>query len=114
MGNCIFCRIVAGEIKAKVVYEDDDVIAFEDIRPQAPVHMLIIPRRHIERVNDLKEEDERLIGHLVLVAKKIAAEKKIAESGYRLVLNCNRDSGQEVFHIHLHLLGGRRMSWPPG
>jgi len=112
--ECIFCRIVAGEIPAKKVYEDDEVVAFEDIRPQAPVHVLVIPRRHIPTVNALADDDASLVGRLVLVAKKIAAERGIAESGYRLVLNCNRDSGQEVFHIHLHLLGGRKFAWPPG
>ncbi|MCX7703242.1 MAG: histidine triad nucleotide-binding protein [Planctomycetota bacterium] len=114
MEKCIFCKIVSGEIGAKRVYEDENVVAFEDINPQAPVHILVIPRRHIERVNDLKESDEKLVGHLVLVAKRIAFEKKVAESGYRLVLNCNSDAGQAVFHLHLHLLGGRRMTWPPG
>ena len=112
--ECIFCRIVSGEVSAKKVYEDDDVVAFEDIRPQAPVHILVIPRRHIATVNDLTESDAQLIGKLVLVAKRIAAERGLAERGYRLVLNCNRDSGQEVFHIHLHLLGGRKFAWPPG
>jgi len=112
--ECIFCRIVAGEIPSKKVYEDEHVVAFEDIRPQAPVHILVIPRRHIPTVNDLTDEDAQLVGRLVLVAKKIASERGVAESGYRLVLNCNRDSGQEVFHIHLHLLGGRKFSWPPG
>ena len=112
--ECIFCRIVSGEVSAKKVYEDDDVVAFEDIRPQAPVHILIIPKRHIATVNDLTESDAQLVGRLVLVVKRIAAERGVAERGYRLVLNCNRDSGQEVFHIHLHLLGGRRFTWPPG
>ncbi|RKY14086.1 MAG: histidine triad nucleotide-binding protein [Planctomycetota bacterium] len=112
--ECIFCRIVSGEVPAKKVYEDDDVMAFEDIRPQAPVHILVIPKRHIATVNDLTESDAQLMGKLVLVAKRIASERGVAERGYRLVLNCNRDSGQEVFHIHLHLLGGRRFTWPPG
>ena len=112
--ECIFCGIVSGEVSAKKVYEDDDVVAFEDIRPQAPVHILIIPKRHIATVNELTESDAQLVGRLVLVAKRIAAERGVAERGYRLVLNCNRDSGQEVFHIHLHLLGGRRFTWPPG
>ncbi|RKY12821.1 MAG: histidine triad nucleotide-binding protein [Planctomycetota bacterium] len=112
--ECIFCRIVSGEVPAKKVYEDDEVMAFEDIRPQAPVHILVIPKRHIATVNDLTESDAQLIGKLVLVAKRIASERGVAERGYRLVLNCNRDSGQEVFHIHLHLLGGRKFTWPPG
>jgi len=114
MADCIFCKIASGEIDAKKVFEDEDLVAFEDIRPQAPVHILIIPRRHIATVNDLTDEDAELVGRLVLAARRIAAERGIAESGYRLVLNCNRDSGQEVFHIHLHLLGGRKMTWPPG
>jgi len=112
--DCIFCKVASGEMDAKKVFEDEDLVAFEDIRPQAPVHILIIPRRHIETLNDLTDEDAELVGRLVLAAKRIAAERGIAESGYRLVLNCNRDSGQEVFHIHLHLLGGRKMTWPPG
>ena len=114
MADCIFCKIASGEMDTKKVFEDEDLVAFEDIRPQAPVHILIIPRRHIETLNDLTDEDAELVGRLVLAAKRIAAERGIAESGYRLVLNCNRDSGQEVFHIHLHLLGGRKMTWPPG
>ena len=112
--DCIFCKVASGEMDAKKVFEDEDLVAFEDIRPQAPVHILIIPRRHIETLNDLTDEDAELVGRLVLAAKHIAAERGVAESGYRLVLNCNRDSGQEVFHIHLHLLGGRKMTWPPG
>ena len=111
---CIFCRIAKGEIPAKLVYQDPDVVAFDDIKPQAPVHVLIIPRRHIERVNDLSAGDAALAGKLVLAAKQIAQDRGIAEPGYRIVLNCNRDAGQEVFHVHAHLLGGRRFTWPPG
>ena len=99
---------------SKIVYEDEIALAFEDIHPQAPVHTLVIPKKHIATVLDLKEEDAHLMGHLVKIANKIAIEKGIAERGYRLVTNCNPESGQEVYHIHLHLLGGRPMHWPPG
>lgn len=112
--DCVFCRIVAGGIPAKKVYEDEYVVAFEDIKPQAPVHILVIPRRHIPTVNDFSEEDASLAGRLILAARRLAAERGVDESGYRLVLNCNRNAGQEVFHVHLHLLGGRGFSWPPG
>jgi len=112
--DCIFCRIAKKEIPAKIVFEDDYLVAFEDIRPRAPVHILVIPKHHIERVSDLKEDHIDLVGKLVLTAKKLAKEKGVQESGYRIVLNCNADAGQEVFHIHLHLLGGRRFTWPPG
>jgi histidine triad (HIT) family protein len=112
--DCIFCKIIAGEIPSNLLYQDQDVIAFNDINPAAPQHKLIVPRRHIATINDLTLADAPLIGHMVLVAKKIAAENEMAESGYRLVLNCNSDGGQAVYHIHLHLLGGRAMHWPPG
>jgi histidine triad (HIT) family protein len=112
--DCLFCKIVAGEIPAKLTYEDDTVVAFEDINPQAPTHTLLIPRKHIATTLDLTPEDEEVVGHLCTVAAKLAREKGIAEGGYRLVFNTNRDAGQEVYHIHLHLLGGRKMSWPPG
>ena len=113
-GDCIFCRLAKGEIPTAAVYEDEEVFGFADINPQAPHHYLLIPKTHIPRLNDLDEAHKALIGSLVLAATKVAGEKGIAESGYRLVLNCNADAGQEVFHIHLHLLGGRKMSWPPG
>lgn len=112
--DCIFCKILKREIPSKIVYEDEQCLAFEDINPQAPVHILVIPKKHISTALDMKEADRELIGHLVLVASRIAEQKDIARSGYRLVLNTNRDAGQTVFHIHLHLLGGRVMSWPPG
>ncbi len=112
--DCIFCKILNREIPSKIVYEDQQCLAFEDINPQAPVHILVIPKKHISTALDMTEADRELVGHLVLVASKIAEEKNIAQSGYRLVLNTNRDAGQTVFHIHLHLLGGRVMSWPPG
>ena len=114
MTDCLFCKIAAKEIPAKMAHEDDLVVAFHDIRPQAPVHVLIIPREHIATINDLDESHALLVGRLTLVAKKIARELQIDESGYRLVFNCNRAAGQEVFHIHLHLLGGRSFQWPPG
>ena len=111
---CLFCKIINGEIDADVVYQDDQLLAFRDISPQAPTHILVIPRRHIPAVNDLSADDSTLIGELVLRAKQLAADEGIDDSGYRLVLNCNRDAGQSVDHIHLHLLGGRSMGWPPG
>jgi len=114
MSDTIFTKIINKEIPAKIEYEDDDVLAFADINPQAPVHILIIPKKPIPTLNDLQANDEELTGKIILVAKKLAAEKGIAESGYRLVFNCNRDGGQEVYHIHCHLLGGRAMNWPPG
>jgi histidine triad (HIT) family protein len=114
MEDCIFCKIINKEIPATTVYQDDKIIAFEDINPKAPVHILIIPKQHFASLNDIPNEKKDLIGHLLLKAKEIAAEKGIAEKGYRLVLNTGRDSGQDVHHIHFHLLGGRQMSWPPG
>ncbi len=114
MNDCIFCKIAAGEIESEVVYEDKRVIAFNDIEPQAPVHCVIIPKKHISTLLDLKEEDEGLIGHIFQVDNKIAKEKGIAEDGFRVVSNCNEAGGQTVFHIHYHLLGGRSLQWPPG
>ncbi len=114
MSECLFCKIRDGEIPAETVYEDDDVLAFNDVNPQAPVHVLVIPKKHISTVNDIDADDADIIGKMVLAAKHIANERKIAADGYRLVVNCNQNAGQTVFHIHLHLLGGRRMSWPPG
>ena len=114
MTDCIFCKIAAGEIPADVIYQDDEVVAFRDLNPQAPVHFLVIPRKHIATLNDLQAADSGLLGSLYLAAQKIAAEEGIAEAGYRCVINCNADAGQTVFHIHLHLLGGRSMQWPPG
>ncbi len=111
---CIFCRIAKKEIPAKIVFEDNKILAFEDLRPQAPVHCLIIPKEHIAKVSDLGEEKAQIIGDLIITARDIAKEKGVEGSGYRIVINCNRDAGQDVFHLHLHLLGGRRFSWPPG
>ncbi len=112
--DCLFCKIIKKEIPAKTVYEDDHVIAFEDINPQAPVHVLVIPRKHIATSLDITEEDHALIGHMVQAANTIAKERGIAERGFRTVMNCNKEAGQTVFHIHLHLIGGRAMNWPPG
>lgn len=112
--SCLFCRIVSGEIPASKVYEDDDVVAFGDINPQAPLHVLVVPRRHIATLNDVSESDQALVGQLVRRAAAIAAERGYAERGYRTVFNCNADAGQTVFHIHLHLLAGRMLGWPPG
>lgn len=114
MDDCIFCRIVSGDLESDLIYEDDDLVAFRDLNPQAPTHVLLIPRRHVPTVNDLAYADAELIGRLVLAGQRLASEEGIAEEGYRLVLNCNREAGQSVFHLHLHLLGGRRMKWPPG
>ena len=110
----IFTRIIQGEIPAKIVKRTEEMIAFHDINPAAPVHVLVIPKRHIATINDLTAEDEALIGGMFTLAGKLAKELKLAEPGYRLVFNCNKDAGQTVFHIHLHLLGGRQMKWPPG
>lgn len=112
--ECLFCNIASKKIPTSIVYEDDKVVAFEDINPQAPTHSLIIPRKHIATINDVEAEDEALLGYCVSVAKNIAKDKGLSEHGYRLVFNCNAHAGQEVFHIHLHLLGGRQMTWPPG
>lgn len=112
--DCIFCKIIRKEIPAKIVFEDNKILAFEDIKPQAPVHILIIPKFHIEKTADLTEANIHMIGELVLTAKKLAKERGVEEAGYRIVLNCNKDAGQEVFHLHMHLLGGRKFTWPPG
>jgi histidine triad (HIT) family protein len=112
--NCLFCKILSGEIPADIVYESETAIAFRDINPQAPTHLLIIPRKHIATINDIVEEDELLVGSLYSAAREIAAAEGVAEDGYRAVMNCNEGAGQTVFHIHLHLLGGRAFTWPPG
>jgi histidine triad (HIT) family protein len=112
--DCIFCKIAAGKIPAKLCFENERVVAFDDINPQAPVHKLIIPREHIERLSDIDRKSAELVSEMLLAANSIAVKSGIQESGYRIVLNCNKDAGQEVFHIHMHLLGGRRFSWPPG
>lgn len=114
MNDCLFCKMVAGEIKPTTVYEDEDVLAFRDVNPQAPTHVLVIPKTHISTINDLGPAHAALVGKLFLAAQKVAAADGIAERGYRTVMNCNREAGQSVFHIHLHVLGGRGMHWPPG
>jgi histidine triad (HIT) family protein len=113
MSDCLFCRIIAGEIPSKKVYEDEHSFAFEDINPQAPTHALIIPKKHVVGLKEAKPEDAALLGHLQLVAAKLARERGI-ENGYRTVLNVGPGAGQSVFHIHLHLIGGRKLGWPPG
>jgi len=114
MSDCLFCKMVSGEIQADTVYEDDDVLAFRDISPQAPTHVLLIPKRHIPTLNDLEEGDAELIGRMSLAAAEVAEKEGFARSGYRTVMNCNAAGGQTVYHIHMHLLGGRAMTWPPG
>jgi histidine triad (HIT) family protein len=114
MDDCLFCRIVRKEIPAKIVFEDEKFLAFEDIHPQAPVHVLLIPKEHFASLNEAPAGSEALLGETLLRAREIARAKGIASSGYRIVLNTARDSGQVVFHIHFHILGGRRMTWPPG
>ena len=113
MSDCLFCKISAGEIPAQKVYEDDDVVAFNDIAPQAPTHLLIVPRKHIASLDGADTDDGRLLGHILLTAQKLARDQGV-ERGYRLVNNCGASAGQSVFHIHFHLLGGRAMGWPPG
>lgn len=111
--DCLFCKVVAGTIPAKKVYEDERVFAFQDINPQAPTHVLIVPKKHITGLKEATPEDAELIGYCQLAAAKIARERGI-EDGYRTVYNVGRDAGQSVFHLHLHLLGGRKLTWPPG
>ncbi len=112
MTDCIFCKMVAGLIKPDVVFEDENILAFRDIKPQAPTHILIIPKRHIASLNDL--DDTLLSGQLLQAAILLAKQEGLSEAGYRTVFNCNRQGGQDVYHLHLHLLGGRQMVWPPG
>jgi len=112
--DCLFCKIAAGEIPAKIIYRENGVLAFHDISPQAPIHVLLIPERHIAALNDLVDDDRTMLGDLILGAKEVAQQLGLAADGYRLVMNCNRNGGQTVFHIHCHLLGGRQMHWPPG
>lgn len=114
MADCLFCKIVAGEIPAKIVHQDEHLIAFQDINPQAPTHVLIVPRRHVPTLNDLEPSDDQLVGEMIRRAAAIARERGHADQGYRTVFNCNAGAGQTVFHIHLHVLGGRSLVWPPG
>ncbi len=112
--DCLFCKIIAGEIPADIIFESETAIAFRDINPKAPTHVLIIPRQHVATINDVESEHESLIGSLYSAAKAIAGEEGLSDDGYRVVMNCNEAAGQTVFHLHLHLLGGRRLGWPPG
>jgi len=114
MADCVFCRIIAGEIPSTKVYQDDAIIAFRDLEPQAPFHILITPRRHIATMNDLTPAEDALVGSMLRVAATLAKEHGYADRGYRSVFNCNRDAGQSIFHIHLHMLAGRTLTWPPG
>lgn len=109
--NCLFCRIINGEVPANIIYQDQDIIAFDDIYPKAPEHKLIIPRKHIATINDLSVEDMSLMGKMTLVAQKLAEDLNIAESGYRISINCNKDGGQMVYHLHMHLMGGKPIPW---
>jgi histidine triad (HIT) family protein len=112
--DCLFCKILNGDIPADIIYESDSAIAFRDVNPQAPTHVLVIPRKHVATINDLNEEDQEIVGSLYLAAKDIARAEGLSDKGYRAVMNCNEGAGQSVFHIHLHVLGGRALSWPPG
>jgi histidine triad (HIT) family protein len=112
--DCLFCRIVAGEIPADSVYQDERCIAFRDINPQAPVHVLVIPREHMESLDEATQRDEAALGHILRVAARVANEQGLSESGYRTVINTGAGAGQSVFHLHVHVLGGRQLSWPPG
>jgi histidine triad (HIT) family protein len=112
--NCLFCQIVAGEIPADIVHQDEHSIAFRDINAQAPTHILIIPREHLESLDEASRQDEAMLGHLLRIAARVANEQGLTESGYRTVINTGAGAGQSVFHLHLHVLGGRTLSWPPG
>jgi len=112
--NCLFCRMLSGEIPVNKVYEDDQAFAFRDINPQAPTHVLVIPRRHVAALSEASDEDQSLLGHLSLVATRVAQQEGVAESGYRTVINSGLDAGQSVLHLHVHVLGGRPLNWPPG
>ena len=114
MPDCLFCNVISREIPAQLIHDDPELVAFKDINPQAPLHALIVPRRHIATLNDLQPGDDGLVGSMVRVAAALAKEHGFAERGYRPVFNCNREAGQSVFHIHLHILGGRALTWPPG
>ena len=112
--DCLFCRIVAGEIPSDIIYNDERSLAFRDINPQAPVHVLVVPREHIESLDEATQKDEAMLGHLLRVAARVANEQGLSESGYRTVINTGAGVGQSVFHLHVHVLGGRSMNWPPG
>lgn len=112
--DCLFCRVAHGELPTEIIYENDDLLAFRDINPQAPTHVLVIPKRHIESINHATSDDAALLGRMILAAKEVAAQENLHDAGYRLVFNINNHGGQTVYHIHLHVLGGRQMTWPPG
>lgn len=114
MEDCLFCKIIKGEIPSTKVYEDNEVLAFKDINPEAPVHLIIIPKKHIASLNELKPEDSQIISHIFMVIQKLVKDFKIDENGYRIVNNCGEHGGQSVLHMHFHLLGGRNLQWPPG
>lgn len=114
MSDCIFCKIVAGDIPAEKLLQNDDIVVFRDLNPQAPTHLLAIPKQHIASINEMDEGDVAVAGKLFLAAKEVAAIEGLSESGYRVVMNCGKGAGQTVFHMHLHILGGRALSWPPG
>lgn len=114
MTDCLFCKIIAGEIPSDKVYEDEHVYAFRDINPAAPLHVLIVPKKHIAMINDVEDEDAEIMGRLFIAAKKISKELGVADDGYRVVMNCGEGAGQTVFHVHLHLLARRELTWPPG
>ena len=114
MSDCLFCKIVAGQIPATIVHQDEHLVAFKDINPQAPMHVLIVPRRHVSSLNELEAGDDALVGEMIRRAAALARAQGHADRGYRTVFNCNADAGQTVFHVHLHVLGGRPMTWPPG
>ncbi len=114
MSDCLFCRIVAGEVPAKVVHQDDEVVAFRDIDPKAPTHVLLVPRRHIPSLRETADADAALLGRMIMIARDLAVREGIDGSGYRVVINSGPQAGQSVFHVHVHLLGGRAMAWPPG
>ncbi len=114
MTDCLFCKMIAGDIQPDVVYEDDSVLAFRDIAPQAPLHVLVVPRQHLATLNELTPANAGLLGQMYLAAQRIARDAGLAERGYRTVMNCNAEAGQSVFHLHLHVLAGRPMHWPPG
>jgi len=112
--DCLFCRVANGELPTEIIYKNDDILAFRDINPQAPTHVLVIPKRHIDSINHATPGDAELLGRMVLAAKEVAAQEGLHDAGYRLVFNINNHGGQTVYHIHLHVLGGRQMTWPPG
>ncbi len=114
MGDCLFCGIISGDIKGDIVYQDSSVVALKDINPKAPVHLLIVPRKHLSTLLDVGEEDKELIGDMMTVSTKLAKDQGISEDGFRVVVNCGAGAGQSVFHVHFHLLGGRPLTWPPG